>query len=76
MTINDLILCRMGTVLHKGNRKRIYLGWEMRGGLRYIIYKAPSKQKETMAELDSSFTKWLAGAETDGERGRRELMQS
>ena len=62
MTIDDLIMCQYGTVLIKGNRRRIYWGWTIIDDVRYIAYSTPSRPKKFTLETDGAFAKWLKGA--------------
>lgn len=54
----ELIDLKVGMVLQKGNRKRIFLG--INGFMAY--YTTPSS-KNTTGVLISNFTKWLENAE-------------
>ena len=58
MELTDLIDMKVGTVLQKGKRKRIFLGQE--GFMVY--YKTPSSKNIT-GEYIRNFKKWLKDAE-------------
>ncbi len=71
MTLDDIMSCRPGTILKKGSRRREILGWTAIGGLRYIVYKTPSKRGQINAEEIDSFGRWAEGAEYDKEAAIR-----
>lgn len=60
MTIDELLDLPKGSVLQKGNRKRIYLGFTGMG----IAYTTPSKPNKVTVEFGYRFLKWSEGAET------------
>lgn len=75
MTSKELMLCAPGTVLVKGQRKRIYVGCQVMGGRMHIAYKTPSQPKKLNLEIASGFDKWLKGAELERDYNQRQLMQ-
>jgi hypothetical protein len=58
MVLADLVNMKVGTVLQKGKRKRIFLGVD---GM-FIYYTTPSS-KCTTGEYIGIFRKWLKDAE-------------
>ena len=54
---------KAGTVLKKGNRKRILVGFD---GM-FVYYKTPSSKNHTTGEIAFAFGKWLKNAEVVSE---------
>lgn len=59
VTLSQFHSMEIGTVIKKGNRKRIYRGM---GGF-FAYYSTPSKPNEVTGVSLSNFRKWLLEAE-------------
>ncbi|MGE6548077.1 hypothetical protein ACQKFK_03410 [Bacillus mycoides] len=59
LMLADLHTMKVGTVLQKGKRKRIFLGID---GM-FVYYKTASSSKSFTGESVTIFQKWLKGAE-------------
>lgn len=59
----DVFNLKPGTVLKKGNRKRIFVNVD---GF-YVYYKLPSKPKSIIGEHATIFLEWSKGAEIEKE---------
>lgn len=61
LTIADLLKLPVGTVLKKGNRRRVFM--EIRGYM--VFYKIPSRKRQVIGENAYLFEKWMKGAEIE-----------
>ena len=61
MNKEDLLNLKVGDVLKKGNRRRIFLGIQ---GI-FVFYTTPSSKKATIGENIQTFLKWMKKAELE-----------
>lgn len=62
-TLTDLFAMESGVVLQKGNRKRIFLGYDS----YFIYYRTPSSRGRKTGEHFARFLTWYEKAEVVGE---------